>query len=529
MRMKNVICVLEMACVALAFVACSQVAETEPVEIPGLSDVSFVGWTVDEIDYDKHVINVSPDGTWLDSLVVEHVDAEGDAEFFLAADDDLVDPSLGEKMKKGTSVSTMDTTSFSFMVLDGQSRVLEVWLVQWKTPLSSSSQKNSSSSSKKNRSSSSLLNGKSSESKGKSSEKDSSDSSAVSATSEASSTSSKSSVKSSAGSAASTTPTTSSSKLSSATSSATGTSSATSSAESAKSANSRAQSESSSGKSSAVSAASSATSSAISAGSSAAFSSTSKIAETQLPGSDFNARNDFWATIGNASMSEGESGLYKIKSEESFTENGYSITLTTREVSCALIGITGGWKMVTGLYFVGDYSGKTALDIYEQGYKSGTPSTSDSDISQDMTFGKPFTARPSAFELTYSYTHVANSNKTYPQKSLAYVILVGKNNEAIAVGAISDSESVSTTTRRVPLSYGDDPDGILLAGYAGTSDLTLGTGDENVASIRVLFASSAYAHIVAGGTVGNADKYRGGKNSSLTLENFKLIYGDDDK
>jgi len=228
-------------------------------------------------------------------------------------------------------------------------------------------------------------------------------------------------------------------------------------------------------------------------------------------------------------MSEGESGLYKIKSEESFTENGYSITLTTREVSCALIGITGGWKMVTGLYFVGDYSGKTALDIYEQGYKSGTPSTSDSDISQDMTFGKPFTARPSAFELTYSYTHVANSNKTYPQKSLAYVILVGKNNEAIAVGAISDSESVSTTTRRVPLSYGDDPDGILLAGYAGTSDLTLGTGDENVASIRVLFASSAYAHIVAGGTVGNADKYRGGKNSSLTLENFKLIYGDDDK
>jgi hypothetical protein len=39
-----------------------------------------------------------------------------------------------------------------------------------------------------------------------------------------------------------------------------------------------------------------------------------------------------------------------------------------------------------------------------------------------------------------------------------------------------------------------------------------------------MFASSAYAHVVAGGAAGNSGKYRGGENSSLTLDDFKLIY-----
>jgi hypothetical protein len=40
-----------------------------------------------------------------------------------------------------------------------------------------------------------------------------------------------------------------------------------------------------------------------------------------------------------------------------------------------------------------------------------------------------------------------------------------------------------------------------------------------------MFASSAYAHVAAGGILGQSEKnYRGGENSSLTLDDFKLIY-----
>ena len=217
---------------------------------------------------------------------------------------------------------------------------------------------------------------------------------------------------------------------------------------------------------------------------------------------------------------------YTFTATANLVENGESISLSSEIVSCAWAGILGAKKLATGIYFAGTYAGQNAMNIYDVNYTSGTPSTDLSDISSQMTFGREFTARPSAFELTYSYVHVANSNSSYPQKALAYVILVSKDSKAVAIGAFTlDASAEGTSTTE--LSYGADPDAVLSAGYVGTSDLTLGTGREDVASIRVVFASSAYAHVVAGGTTVMNDpaiEYRGGEGSTLTLENWKLIY-----
>ena len=146
-----------------------------------------------------------------------------------------------------------------------------------------------------------------------------------------------------------------------------------------------------------------------------------------------------------------------------------------------------------------------------------------------MTFGKPFTARPTAFTVKYSYIHKANTSTQYPQKSLVYVMLVGKNGKVVATGAFSDDESVEMNTRTVKLSYGKDPFGLLDGGYAVAEGLSLGTGNEDVVSIHVLFASSAYAHVVSGcgvllGINLAPEKFRGGENSALVLDEFKLEY-----
>jgi hypothetical protein len=253
----------------------------------------------------------------------------------------------------------------------------------------------------------------------------------------------------------------------------------------------------------------------------------SVIAGVQLPGTTFDAReSSFWATRSDAMATEVDGGFFGIsaKSSANLSFGSSKATLTSKLIEASWTIIPGSWKLAGGFYFTGSYSASDALHIYDQGYTSGTPSTDASDISADMTLGKNFTARPTAFELTYSYTHVANENTTYPQKSLVYVILVSKDKKAIALGMLSDNSTVSSATKTVELSYGSDPQGILTAGYAGTSDLTLGNGSEEVASIRVMFASSAYAHVVAGGAAGNSDKYRGGENSELVLDNFKLIY-----
>jgi hypothetical protein len=217
--------------------------------------------------------------------------------------------------------------------------------------------------------------------------------------------------------------------------------------------------------------------------------------------------------------------LITISSQANLSFDDGTATVTTREVEGSLL-LDGSWKMASGFYFSGSYVGESALDIYEQGYESGTPSTSCSDISKDMTFGKPFTARPVAFELKYSYNHVSNKSTDYPQKSLVYVMLVGKGGKVVATGAFSDETSVEMSTRTVKLSYGKDPFGLLDGEYPVAEGLTLGKGTEDVTSIHVMFASSAYAHVVCGGTLleGGDKKYRGAENASLVLDNFKLIY-----
>lgn len=487
--MTKRICLFLLLC-ATVFVACVDDAkESEPVH-PALLRIEFAGFHEESVDSSRRIIRIAPDKAWMDSLVVEKAETSGGAKLFLAEDADLVSPELGAELIAGTVVSIRDTANFSFVVLDSLNRIVAVWRVLWEFPKSSSGAEFSSGS-------------QSSSSQGL-----------------AESSSSAEVVENSSSSAAYP-------KLSEL------------SAENG--------SVSVSGKRIYVELPYPSDLSQVrlfpmdslldlrreiemtfldSAGNEVAY---KVIAGSQLPGSDFNAReNSFWATTSDAMGKKGSGSgigkLYTFKSSENLTENGSSISIFTKEVACAWSLIDGGWKMASGFYFAGSYSGKDARDIYDQAYSSGTPSTDTSDISLDMTFGKPFTGRPSAFELSYAYSHVANENSDYPQKSLAYVVLLSADNKAVAVGMLSDSASVEQATKTVALSYGEDPDGLLAGGYAGLSDVSLGTGAEDVESIRVLFASSAYAHVVAGGMAGNAEKYRGGENSSLTLENFRLIY-----
>ncbi len=249
------------------------------------------------------------------------------------------------------------------------------------------------------------------------------------------------------------------------------------------------------------------------------------VAGMQLPGTTFNARDysGFWATTSDAMENTVTKSSIKIKSEANLEFGSSQMTISTKEVSGSWIGIEGSWKMAGGFYFVGTYDGISAIDIYEQGYVDGTPSLNSSDISEDMSFGKPFSARPTGFDVTYSYSHVNNSNSTYPQKSLIYVMLVSSDNKVVASGVVTDNSSVGMHKAHVDLAYGSDS-GILSSSYPVASGLSVGTGAENVATIHVMFASSAYAFIVDGGMLGNSDRYRGGENSKLVVDDFKLVY-----
>lgn len=249
------------------------------------------------------------------------------------------------------------------------------------------------------------------------------------------------------------------------------------------------------------------------------------VAGMQLPGTTFNARDysGFWATTSDAMENTVTKSSIKIKSEANLEFGSSQMTISTKEVSGSWIGIEGSWKMAGGFYFAGTYDGISAIDIYEQGYVDGTPSLNSSDISKDMTFGKPFSARPTGFDVTYSYSHVSNSNSTYPQKSLIYVMLVSSDNKVVASGVVTDNSSVGMHKAHVDLVYGSDS-GILSSSYPVASGLSVGTGAENVATIHVMFASSAYAFIVDGGMLGNSDRYRGGENSKLVVDDFKLVY-----
>ena len=411
---------LNLLCSLLGLIACDDDSVSPQPVAPDLGILHFVNWKIDSTDETFHTIYVSPQKAWQDSIVIDSAEAKGGASLYLTADADLYNPELGEELVSKTSISTVDTTNFSIVVLDDKNRVVAVWLIVWPAHPAPSS--------------SSFV-------------------------------------------ASETWQSSSSDEI-----------------------------ESSSSKKE------------------------DPISDVQLLGSDFANREDaFWGTTSDAMATEGSFKVvanYTFTSTRNLAENGNSITLSSRVVSCAWAGIAGGKKLATGIYFAGSYAGQDAMNIYDVNYRGGTPSTDESDISSQLTFGRPFSARPTAFELTYSYEHVAGKNSKYPQKGLAYVILVSEDLKAVAVGGLIWEASESNTST-VELSYGADPAQILSAGYVGTSDLILGTGEEGVTSIRVVFASSAYAHIVAGGTTVLNEpslNYRGGEGSSLTLENFKLLY-----
>lgn len=454
---------------ALGLWACSDEVET-PVAAPNLSEL-FENIDDADIDLESHAI-VLPEGT--DSFTVDNIAALGGKKCYLALDDDPVDPEIDwdNPVSTGTTLA-IGEEGLRLVVLDESNRVVDVWTVSLPEVESSSSVAPSSSSAEP---------------------KSSSDAEKASSSSEkvASSSSEK--------------PAESSSSVAPASSSEI----ASSSSEDASSSSEVSES----------------SSSAESSSSEKTESSSSEREEPQLPGSDFSARNDFWATTSDAMATKTSSAAIKVSSEANLEFDGGMATVTTREVEGSFLFIDGSWKMAGGFYFAGSYAGETALDIYEQGSDGGTPSTGCSDISKDMTFGKPFTARPTAFTVKYSYSHVANKSTDYPQKSLVYVMLVGKNGKVVATGAFSDEASVEMKSRTVELSYGKDPFGLLSGEYPVAEGLSLGTGEEEVNSIHVMFASSAYAHMVCGGTLleSGSKKYRGGENSALVLDDFKLIY-----
>ena len=441
--------------------ACSGETETQ-VAAPDLSEL-FENVDDAEIDVESRSI-VLPEGT--SSFKVDNIAALGGNKCYLALDDDPVDPEIDwdNPVSTGTELE-IGEEGLRLVVLDDANRVIAVWTVSLPEVQSSSSVAPASSSAEP---------------------KSSSDAEKVSSSSEKAESSSS---EKPAESSSSVTP--QDVTLS--------------------------EVEGSSSSETSVS-------SSVESSSSVAESSSSEREEPQLPGSDFSARNDFWATTSDAMATEKTSAAIKVTSEANLEFNGGMATVTTREVEGSFLFIDGSWKMAGGFYFAGSYAGETALDIYEQGSDGGTPSTGCSDISKDMTFGKPFTARPTAFTVKYSYSHVANKSTDYPQKSLVYVMLVGKNGKVVATGAFSDEASVEMKSRTVELSYGKDPFGLLSGEYPVAEGLSLGTGEEEVTSIHVMFASSAYAHVVCGGTVGNSGKYRGGENSALVLDDFKLIY-----
>ena len=542
--MKKLVFAGVVALFSLLVVGCSEESDTPlfPEEkISEEMELKLSGWTVDSLDKRNKVIYVKSAKGWLDSLVIDSLALPGSSALYLAADDDMVDPALGEKLLPGTVISTADTNQVSIVALDSYNRIVGVWLVVWKlpeTPKSSNSSNGSSgasnpgssvsensSSSGENSESSSDLSGASSgsspnSSTGSSSEAVPESSTSVEAGSSSSSVEAESSENSSSSSA---TPVPQTVKL-----------------EDLDVVNGRSMSLS--GSKIYVEMPYGADLSKVQLipldttndlrrpvemefeddeGNVATY---TVVAGVQLPGSDFSVRNDFWATTSDAMAASAKVNLitsYSSKANLVFKSESETLyaELSTISVSKGILA----WKMAGGFYYAGYFSGTDCSYIYKATNDSdGDPA----DFSQYMSHGQPFAARPSAFEIRYKYVHENNSNETYPQRALIYVVLVSADNKIVASGVITESSSVNDwTSQTVNLDYGSD-NGLLSAGYTGFSDLAgVGSGDEDVASIRVMFASSAFAYVADGGNAFVKDeRFRGGENSQLFLDDFKLIY-----
>ena len=569
------------SCAMLVFALLTSCGDTDGVVVPVTRPVESMELDCTEpdgIDSLTHTIKCAYPKNSEGPIKEKSFVFMGSHSAYVVVGDDLEDPELDWDMpvETGAKIPVPDTGALAIAILDGKDRVVEVWKVVFVAEKSSSSSKTSSSSSAKSKSSSSKKSSSSS-AKSKSSSSKTSSSSSVKPESSSSKKSSSSSVK----------PESSSSKKSSSSSVKPESSSSEIVPPSSSSVEPESSSSEESSSSSSLESSSSSEIVPVESSSSSepvhgvllrdfnvnggsvtvngnkvyvevpygtnlkalrvqpmdtvanlerpvemkflddlgVLDTYTVVAGMQLPGTHFDARDNtgFWATTSDAMANSITEASIKIQSGANLEFSSSQMTISTKEVVGSWIGIEGSWKMAGGFYFAGTYSGTSAINIYQQDYSSGTPSTGASDISKDMTFGKSFTARPTGFDVTYSYSHENNSNSSYPQKGLIYVMLVSSNGKVVASGVVTDDSSVGMHQVHVELVYGSDS-GILNAGYPVKEGLSVGTGDEDVASIHVMFASSAYAFVVAGGILGNDDKYRGGEDSKLVVDEFKLVY-----
>jgi len=251
------------------------------------------------------------------------------------------------------------------------------------------------------------------------------------------------------------------------------------------------------------------------------------VAGMQLPGTSFKSLDlNFWGTTSTAMGISATAADIKVSSSENLSLDNPGITLTSKvlEGETAILGVKGSEKLAGGFYFTGSYGGTSALSIYDRTNSGSTPSINDSDISKDMTFGRPFKGRPTSFKVDYSYEHVDGSNDDYPQQFLIYVLLVSEDNYVVAGGILTGIESVSSDSKEVPLMYGSDA-GVLNAGLPVSSALEGVDEAKDVASIHIMFASSAYAFIVSGAALGGYEKkFRGAAGAALSIKSFRLNY-----
>lgn len=264
----------------------------------------------------------------------------------------------------------------------------------------------------------------------------------------------------------------------------------------------------------------------------------SVIAGTQLPGFD---DKTFWGSISDALATTAAENSIHIESAANALISKSRVELETVELFGswnfgALGNIKGCQKAVTGILFTGSFTGKNAADLYDP--SKGTECKDSYDFATMIKFGEGegsegtkqvFKGRPKSFEISYTYTLPDGASNDY-QQALMYVMLVGENNVVVATGAVLEKDlQESGISRSVKLEYGKDSYGLLSNKFPKATDLELGTGDEEVTGIYVVFASSALANTVAhyyynwvfGQSYGPAF---GDVGAKLSVSEFKLVY-----
>lgn len=522
--------------VALCLMACGDENLTSrPVEVE--EQPLFGNYDKLEIDSKNMEIKLTDDK---DSLQIVSLDVLGSGSFYLALDGDLEDPEIDwdNPLDSGAILVKENGAFKNIVVLDGSNRVHAVWQIVLPEEWSSSSEEDdddslSSSEDSAESSSSEIAESSSSEESGSSS---SVDKTVVSSSSEEKSSSSKekgedssSSSEVSAESSSSELELESSSSEQSVSSSSvdkadvSSSSEKTSSSSKEKGDDSSSSSEVSAGSSSSELAESSssekpASSSSVELESSSSeeldepVESSNSADEPQLPGSDFSERVDsFWGTTSDAMENDVWNSLIHLSSSKNLETDGSTITLTSRIVS----GSGVGKKLLSGFYFAGSFDGVDCDALYNA--DGGYPGLESSNITNRMNFGRPFTGRPEAFQVKYAYEHVDGGDAGHPQLGLIYVMLVSRDNKIVASGMITDDASVPLTTKTVALNYGEAPEELIDGKFAVQPGLALGDGSEDVAYIHVMFASSAHGHV-------GSTSYRGGVDSKLIIDDFKLVY-----